>query len=175
MGFFSSLLNVGKALLPTAATLIGGPALGAATASAFGQDPPGQLRQERQRQITGATEAVVSGTATERQRLLAAEEGVLQPITAVDMPGLKNVTRTTVITRNPAGQVVKSETLKGRPFLMKSDLVIAKRVFKAVRKVHGKLPSRTRSKSDMVELQEAIVQEAKRKLLSPPPSCPPKC
>jgi len=57
-------------------------------------------------------------------------------------PG-KNKVITRIMTINPAGKIIKQVDKDGRPFLMAKDLVIAKRVFRSIAKMHSKLPRRS--------------------------------
>jgi len=68
----------------------------------------------------------------------------------------KNVVNTVVITTNPAGQVVRRQVLAGRPAIMARDIVIAKRVFRTVRKLDSRLPRKTRKESASEKVRAAI-------------------
>jgi len=185
MGFFSSLV---KTVLPVAASVF----LGEAAAEAiFGGD-----QSEPEKRIESAATAAVGGTPTGtpgittsglniRQVEAALAAGVTttagaQALAAVPSaaaiaaaPGMKNVVTTQIITRNPAGQVIKTEMRRGRPFIMKSDITAAKRVFKQSRKLAAKLPKKTVKQSDAAALNDAIKQKMMQQIAGP--SCPPKC
>ncbi len=133
--------------------------------------------------ITGGTPKKLAGPAVAQvlRTTVAPTAVALAGAAAMDMPetvvtigGMKNVVTTIIQTRDPSGRVIKTETRKGRPFLMKQDLVIAKRVFKTVRKAGEKLPKKTVRPSRSQMLKEQIVDVAMQKLITGP-SCPPKC
>ena len=170
MGFFSNLLDIGKSLLPVAATVLGFPSagvgtdLGAKTAAAIvTSTPAGQdiVRQSIAARTTGTTRPRI--TITDRTMR---KDGV--------EIGEKNFVETVVQTFAPDGTIIREKVFAGAPFLMKKDLVIAKRVFKLASKLHGKLPRRTMKQSEMSKLNEAILDKAKSNLLTGP-TCPPKC
>ncbi len=182
MGFFSSIL---APVLKVGAGVFLGKAGAAAVGTLFGEEP--------EKQIEAAATAAVGGTPTGAvgtgNGLLIGRKGPLQPTVAdltqaglippaaparIAAPGgMKNVVTTTIMTTAPDGTVLKTVTKKGRPFLMKSDIVAAKRVFKLSSKLHSKLPKRTLKQSEMSKLNEAALEETRRRLTGP--SCPPKC
>lgn len=79
--------------------------------------------------------------------------------------------RTVVQSLNSQGLVIGSITLAGAPFLMKKDLVTAKRVFKLATKLHAKIPRRTVKESEIKQLKDAAVSQALQRVIAPPKPC----
>jgi len=87
-------------------------------------------------------------------------------VTTAGCPSGKNQVRTIIQTLNPAGQVIKQKIERGRPFLMARDIVIAKRVFRTVAKVSGRLPRKTVKQSKASMLTDAALDRALRDTLT---------
>ncbi len=184
MGFLSTLV---KNVLPVAASVFLGEAAAAAlfngetepekqiesaaTAAVGGVQPRGGISTGGLN-IAQVEAARAAGVVTQAGAQALARAPVTTVVAAA-APGMKNVVMTQVITRNPAGQVIKTEILKGRPFIMKSDITAAKRVFKQSRKLAAKLPKKTVKQSDAAALNDAIKQKMMQQLAGP--TCPPKC
>lgn len=178
MGFFSSIL---APILKVGAGVF----LGEAAATTLFPDEPEKAIESAATAAVGGAAATPAGTAKDllfqaAQATIAGVPAPIGPVLPSAIPvdivapgGLKNVVMTTVRTIAPNGTVVRTETMKGRPFLMKKDIIAAKRVFKLSSKLHAKLPKRTLKQSEMAKLNEAILDETKRRLTGP--SCPPKC
>ena len=68
------------------------------------------------------------------------------------------------------GMVLFQEVFKGAPFLMRHDIVVAKRVFKLAQKLHGRLPRRTvkRKHMEAAGLATFIEGRAAQRALCPP-------
>ncbi len=145
MGFLSSLLRGGAALLGRGVSALGGlfrtPAVrGIAT-------------------IAGGT-AIGTGLAG-----LFGGDGAA----AEDEGAMGRRTRTIVQTVNAEGQVVKQRVLRGSPFLMRRDFIIAKRVLRTASKL-GRFSKRTITPSKMKMFTDAVIDNALRTQLQLP--CP---
>jgi len=157
MGFFSSLLSVGRSVL-----------------TGLGVIAPKVVPAVRRiaPAIAGAGAAGVGFAAGEA--LFDSATG--QPLTAQAGRGGNGMTfrRTIVQTVNAAdGQIMKQKVLAGAPHLMNRDLIIAKRVFRLSTKLHQKLPKRTVRQSRTKALMTQIIESSlARQAL---PSCPPVC
>jgi len=85
----------------------------------------------------------------------------------------RETTITTVQTiDNATGEVIRQRQLRGSPFLMNSDIAVAKRVFRTANKLHGRLPKRTVRQSQAAMFKDAVMQKAMDTVICPPP-CPP--
>jgi len=58
------------------------------------------------------------------------------------------------------GAVIRQEVRRGAPFLMRRDVIVAKRVFRMASKLHGKLPRRTVRQSRVKALTDRVVESA---------------
>jgi len=135
MGFLSSIagaaLNIGTGLL------FGGP-LAAVPA------------------VQAATAAVASGAGS----LLGV--GPERAPGAVGTGGNGVTHRRTVVQtiNNATGDVIREEMRRGAPFLMKHEIQVAKRVFKTVMKLSGKLPRKTVKESETTALKNQLTNKA---------------
>jgi len=77
-------------------------------------------------------------------------------------PTTKNRVQTIIQTIAPNGKVIKQRIERGRPFLMNRDIVTAKRVFRTVAKVSGRLPRKTVKQSKASMLTDAALDKAFR-------------
>lgn len=59
-----------------------------------------------------------------------------------------------------SGEVLKQRVRRGSPFLMRTDVIVAKRVFRMATKLHGKLPRRTVRQSRVKALTDRVVESA---------------
>lgn len=79
--------------------------------------------------------------------------------------------RTIVETFDPAtGAICKSETLKGAPAVMQSDVAAANRLNRALRRLNKKQPKKLVRESAITQLKNEVVESALRKARDP---CPP--
>ena len=78
-------------------------------------------------------------------------------------------TRTIVQTLDEDGQIVRQKVLKGSPFLMRRDLIIAKRVLRTASKL-GRFGPKTRTPSKMKQFTDAVIDQALHKQFALP--CP---
>jgi len=61
---------------------------------------------------------------------------------------------------NATGAVVREKTLRGSPFLMNNDIAVAKRVFRTVGKLSGRLPKKIVKQSQASKLKDEIQDAA---------------
>jgi len=61
---------------------------------------------------------------------------------------------------NATGEVIKEDIRRGAPFLMKHEIQVAKRVFKTVIKLSGKLPRKTVKESETTALKNQLTNKA---------------
>lgn len=173
MGFFSSLIGIGRTLLGVAAPIaapVRAAAIPAATAVGRALVSPG-ARTAGLAAVGGAL-----GTAGVMALAPAAAPGVVPSPVGVAVPGLmKNRISTVVQTIAPDGRVIESKVLEGAPFLMKKDFVTAKRVRKLISKAKNKIVPTRREESEQSKLMKAVVTTATRRVLTGPDPCPPKC
>lgn len=75
-------------------------------------------------------------------------------------------TRTTVETMDlRTGSIVRTKTLPGSPFLMNSEILAAKRVFKKSAALERRIPHKTRKQSATSQLKDAAIDAALRHTL----------
>ncbi len=107
--------------------------------------------------------SAIGGTAAS---LIGGAVGPTAAAAVVGAPGAcptgKNRVRTIIQVIKPDGTVCSQKIEAGRPFLMNRDIVTAKRVFRTVAKVAGRLPKRTVKQSRASMLSEAAVNKALR-------------
>jgi len=188
VGWFSKII---APVLKVGAGVFLGEAGASIVGEALGLDEPvEELIQKKAAVITGGRKGGISPGPLPISATVEAVKAGLTPAQAVRaqaMPtpglpgvvapgGLKNVVRTIVQTIAPNGQIVASEMLAGRPFLMQKDIVTAKRVFKQSRKLASKIPKKTVRESPTTQLKDRVIQQAMQNLLCapacPPPACP---
>ena len=164
MGFLSSLLRV-------AAPIVSG-FLGGGAVQAFQPQPAAVAAPtgESVRKIGGR-----GGAALVRGGIRKADIGpsVVKTIEArvgvragCPVGGSKNRIMTIVQTMDADGNVLCEEELEGRPFLMRKDFVIAKRVRKLITKAKSKIAPARREESDQTKLVKAIVGRATQNVLT---------
>ncbi len=131
---------------------------GTGTVSIPVQNEPTLL--ERIGSVIGGGAAQVAATAL--------APGATQAVMAggVACPSSKNRVVTIIQTIAPNGKVVKQKVEQGRPFLMARDIVTAKRVFRTVARVSGRLPRRTVKQSKASMLTDAALDKALRDTMS---------
>jgi len=144
MAFLDILLGAGRALTDPVGFLVGEAqtAIGAATGD------PGLARAG----------SIAAG------QFVQAGQFAAQEVQAGQIAALrgKNRVMTTIQTINPAGQVIKSVTRQGRPFLMQKDFTIAKKVIKLAAQAAARIP-----KKRVVEgIGAQITRAVKQKVLS---------
>jgi len=61
---------------------------------------------------------------------------------------------------NATGAVIRTKTLRGSPFLMNNDIAVAKRVFRTVGKLSGRLPKKIVKQSEASKLKDEIQDAA---------------
>jgi len=81
---------------------------------------------------------------------------------AAGCPTGKNQVMTIVQVLKPDGTLCSQKVLRGRPFLMNADIVTAKRVFRTIGKLSGRMPKRTVKQSKASMLTEAALDKALR-------------
>jgi len=152
MGFFSSLLNIGKRLLGIA------PAAAAPVATRFG--PRAAAVARRAAPIIAGGVAGGAGFAV-GESIFGGTGAVGVPITAGAGGNGETFRRTIVQTiRSDDGVVIKNVILRGAPHLMQHDLVVAKKVFRLSSKLHQKLPKRTVKTSRIKLLTQQVLENA---------------
>lgn len=127
---------------------------GTATVSIPVQNEPTFLERVGQAISGGAAQTVAGAVGP------AATTAVLAGGAAC--PTTKNRVRTIIQTIAPNGTVIKQRIERGRPFLMNRDIVTAKRVFRTVAKVSGRLPKKTVKQSRSSMLTDAALDRAFR-------------
>jgi len=182
MGFMDVLISAGTGFL------LGGPAGavagGIAAFAAEGEDEAAKpmLSNTSLTKASGGTAAAPApaeqtllqkiGSAISGGAAAVAGEALAPEVTAAvtkggfACPTNKNRVRTIIQTISPAGKVIRQSIEKGRPFLMNRDIVIAKRVFRTVAKVSGRLPKRTVKQSAASMLKDAAIDKAMRDVLT---------
>jgi len=114
---------------------------------------PGQLVETVTGTVSGITGAVLGGGAAGR---------------AIDTTGFSRgngftATRTIVETMNiQTGQIVRTRSMPGTPFLMNSEVQAAKRVFKKSADLRKRIPRKTVRQSATEQLKEAALDAAIR-------------
>lgn len=148
MGFLDTLLGIGKALT----------------------DPVGFLVGEAQQTVgavTGDFELAQMGALAAGQPVAAAgfaqQRVVAGQIAAV---AGKNRVMTTIQTINPQGQVIKSVTRMGRPFLMQKDFTIAKRVIKLAAQAAARIPKKRVIEGIGAQITRAVKQKVLQTVVS---------
>jgi len=147
MGFFSSLIKtvtgIGRAVLgiPAAAAPVARRVAGAVV-----------------RQAPGILGGVAAGAA------FAGGQALLAPGAAgqVGVTAGQGLVRQTIVQTfdRMTGQVVRTEVLKGAPFLMRREVTALKRVVRLVRQANARIPKITREKSKLAQLKDRLVSDA---------------
>jgi len=181
VGWLSKIISP---VIKVAAGVFLGEEAAAAIGSAIDDEPEKQIEKAATIAVAGTSAAGITiKPSVLRSAGAAIDAGVpitvastLMPVTAggaMPIMGTKNIVTTLVQTRNALGQLIRTETLRGAPFLMKTDITAAKRVHKKFVKLGQKLPRRTVKQSTAAKLTEAIQDKAMQQIMGP--SCPPKC
>jgi len=106
---------------------------------------------------------VVSGGAAQAAAAALAPAATAAVLTgAPGCPTGKNRVMTVVQVLKPDGTLCSQKVIAGRPFLMNSDIVTAKRVFRTIGKLSGRMPKRTVKQSKASMLTEAALDKALR-------------
>jgi len=169
MGFFSSLLGIGKKII---GGFLGAPAAGTARVLARPAARAGLGRGARIAR-TGAG-LVAGGAAFGLGESIFAGDGDGGQLAAQGGNG-DSFRRTIVQTiRASDGVITRQEILRGGPHLMQHDLVIAKRVFRLAGKLHAKMPRRTVRVSRQKLLMQQVIENALEQKMCPPLPCPPR-
>jgi len=159
MGFFSSLLNIGRSILG-----IGTTAAPAAAATVAARVAPVVRRVAGV--VTGGV-AAGAGFAV-GESVFGGGGGVGVPISAGTGGNGETFRRTIVQTiRADDGVVIKNVFLRGAPHLMQHDLVVAKKVFRLSSKLHQKLPKRTVKTSRIKLLTQQVLENALEARMAP--------
>jgi len=181
VGFFSSFLSI----IGRVATTVLGIAAPVARAAA-----PAASRVAATTARVAATGARIAAPAAAAGAAFAVGQSLLTPSVSAPMApaaggpmavtgGNGQTTRMTQIATidNATGVVLRVETLKGAPFLMRSDVLIARRVFKLSSKLAGRMPRKTVKQSLPSQLTERIQRQLLENVGAGacPPACPPKC
>ncbi len=159
MGFFSSILGIGK-------KLIGG-LLGVAPKAAKAVVKPAAKVARR------VAPAVGVGVIGLGAGLALGPDG--QPVGAAGGPGVGGngltFTRTIVQSVDARdGSILRQQVLQGAPHLMNRDLAIAKRVFRLAGKLHRRMPKRTVRASRTKQLTQQVVEQALQRAALPCPT-----
>jgi len=149
MGFFSSLLGVAGGAIKAGAGFLGR-IFGSGTARTVG----------------------TIGAGVAAGELLSAGAGALFGGGDDVAGGVGGNGRTTVITTvqtidNATGQVIRQKRLRGAPFVMRSDIIVAKRVFRLASKLHGRLPRKLVEKGVMATFKDKVIEKALDKITCP--------
>ena len=183
VGFFDTILNIGKRIigLPVSA-----PARRALPAPVARTALPARRTFGRAAVAGGA--GVLGGgilatigqsifgdsgsAATAVQALPRGDGGGGVPLAAMGGNGM-SFRRTIIQTiRSDDGVVIRQEIKQGAPHIMNKDIQIAKRVFRMSTRMHNKLPKRTVRPSRMKQLTAQVLENALRDKACPPPPCP---
>ena len=176
MGFFSNLLRtVGRVAgsflgitppVAPAAAAVAAPVIATAAARAAA------IARGAGRVIVPAV-GVGAGFAL-GERLLA--PGVAGGAMAVSGGNGRTTRMTQVATiDNDTGTVLKIVTLKGAPFLMRNDVIIAKRVFRLSSKLAGRMPKRTVKQGLASQLTEKVQRNLIDSVAARATACPAPC
>lgn len=165
MGFFSNLLST---IAPIASSFLGIPQAAAPmpVRTQLAVIPPAATlaRPPTPDVITTALATTGPGAiSTPADR--AAIGRVLGSGTRAALGGSKNRIQTEILTINPAGQVIGREVRDGRPWLMRTDFVVMKRVLRTLSAGNKRVPRKvTRSRQQAEEL--AMVKGLVKGLIS---------
>lgn len=170
MGFFSSLLSIGKRIF-TAVTGIGG----TPTAQRFGRAAvAGTSRVSR---VARAGAGLVAGGAAFGLGTSIFDGGGGGGGVAAGVGGNGETFRRTIVQtiRADDGVIIRELILRGAPHLMQHDLVVAKKVFRLSSKLHQKMPKRTVRTSRLKLLTQQVIENALENRLTPQAlACPPR-
>jgi len=154
MGFFSELLGT---VATVGATLLGGPVAGTAVGTLLGGgavEPTTAVGRVGGPVLTTAQLTAAGGTA---QQIIAATGGV----TACPTTTGRLRKRTIVETFDPAtGRVCKQTIFAGGVAVRAADVAAAKRIFRQVSDLHGKLPRKLTKQSEITQLKNRLVKNA---------------
>lgn len=160
MGFFSSIIKGIASVAGVVGRAVGIlPAVVAPVARAAVRTPIGRT-------------ALVAGGLAATAGAAALGSSLVSPGTATGlMVGGGNgrfATQTTIQTFDlTTGDVVRTETAPGRPFLMNRDVAVARRVIKLSSKLERRIPKRVQKQSRASMLKDAIIDNAFDKALCP--------
>jgi len=164
MGFFSSLLRtvggVARSFLG-----VGAPARAAAP---IGISLPARARQIGRFGRAALPGAIGGGLVGGGVLALAPGEAGAVGITAGS--GLVRQTIVQTFDRS-SGQVVRTEILKGAPYLMRREVTALKRVVRLVRQADKRIPRITRDKSPLSQLKDRWLADALGRGSCPPAPC----
>ncbi len=179
MGFFDSILNIGKRILGIGSG--GTAAAGARVAARTGQ----VVRAGAGRGAAAAAGRVgrALGGAAALGGAFAVGESIFSPDQAAvaGMGGNGQTFRRTIVLtiRSDDGVIVRRKVLEGSPHIMNKDIQIAKRVFRASTKLGARLPKKTIRRSRRSMLTDQVMENALERASCPTPvqalACPPRC
>lgn len=172
VGFFSSVLNIGRRLLGIAAP-VAAPVARVAAPIARRVAPIAR----RGAAVVGGGIAAGAGFAVGESVFGGDGGGVLSAAGGMVGGNGETFRRTIVQTiRADDGVVIKNVFLRGAPHLMQHDLVVAKKVFRLSTKLHQKMPKRTVRTSRIKLLTQQVLENALEGRLTPQAAlCPPRC
>lgn len=157
MGFFGDLAGIA---LPVLGSVLGGPA-GSAAGGALAT-----LFDEEDDVIATQATNTVAGAATQLVQGPAGTAISLKNVGRMSTGGLRR--RTIVQTFNPrTGAVVKSETMKGAPAVMNSDVAAANRLNRQLRRLNKKQPRKLVKQSTRQRLLEEAENASLRRIAGP--------
>jgi len=123
-------------LIGAVGTILGGPVVGAAAQKGAQALGIGEADEP-------AKKAAVETAAGTSLAKVGATQAVASGVGAITGVRMKNEVRTIVETLNPANQVIRREILAGRPWLMRTDFVVMKRVLRTLDTGNEKVPRKT--------------------------------
>jgi len=176
VGFFSSLLNIGKRVL---SVFTGTPAAAATRAivpsASVQQIGVAATRAGAIGRVGRAGAGLVAGGAAFGLGQSIFDDGGGDGGQLAAMGGNGDSFRRTIVQtiRASDGVITRQEILRGGPHLMQHDLVVAKRVFRLASKLHAKMPRRTVRVSRQKMLMQQVVENALEQKMCPPLPCPP--
>jgi len=175
VGFFSSLLSIGKRVIGGLLGTTAAPAARAiapVTSIAAGAARLGGTRAGRV--IRTGAGLVGAGAAFGVGESIFAGDGGGGGGQLAAMGGNGDSFRRTIVQtiRASDGVITRQEVLRGGPHLMQHDLVIAKRVFRLAGKLHAKMPRRTVRVSRQKMLMQQVIENALEQKMCPPLPCP---
>lgn len=170
MGFFSSLLGIGKVLLRGAGIL---PPAAIKAPASIALPVADRARRAAAAAARRRTGAIAAGAGAGGLGLgLLAGDGDMAGTGGVGGNG-RTFTRTIVQSvDSETGDVLRQEVRKGTPHLMNNDLAIAKRVFRLSSKLSRRLPKKIVRMSRAKMLTQQVVENALERASCPPLPCP---
>lgn len=156
MGFLDTLFDIAAPIV-SAIVPGGGILAGLGRAAGLGSQPVARTAIASPLQIPSAALAATmpSLRAPAARQFIGAAQGV-------GGGGNGQVSVMTIVQTidNATGAVVREKTLRGSPFLMNSDIAVAKRVFRTASKLGARLPKRIVKQSEASKLKDEIQDAA---------------